>query len=831
MEKNIEIIRKNFIKNGYANKSINYEQFLELYEPYKSEMGEADFAKILKISYDSYIHLKGQGISVIILRERKKVSTERKLEIIQILKKSGYTNKPINYKEFLDLYEPYKSEMGEIQFAELLGISYSIYIRIKNIESKTVILKELKKISKERELEIKQTLRFAGYANKSIIYQDFLEIYEPYKSEIAEEDFAKILGLSYPAYHDLKNINIRRVILKEDDISEELIEEIIKNLETEYSNKLITYQIFLELYEPYKAKISEIKFAEILGISRYSYKKLKNENKKVKILREKNQALKKRKQEIKKILIENGYSNKIINYQVFLSLYEPYKSEMKELDFANVLEMSPYIYNNLKNKGKDIKILKTEKNISEELKEKIRENLIEKGYSNERISYQKFLILYEPYKLEIKEADFAEIIGISYSNYMSMKVKGTKTKILKSKEQISEEEKENIRQKLIQDGYANKTINYQEFSILYEPYKTLMSEENFAIILEIPYYTYCSLKNHNKNTKILKFKNNISEELKEKIRENLKKEGYSNKLINYNKFLELYEPYRTQIKETDFAELLGISASNYHNLKFKNTNAKIKFNYQELNRIKYKLNLQSREYKKEELEEICRKNNITLYELILELYPNVNIQEWMNKPTIYIGICQIPKPFLEKYSDELMNIMQELIKTISKRYPTLQRYKDDVASTALLYIIEKKGALVKNSKTDEEALIIIKKYMSKVIKYQYIAKYKINSILSLDENITSDKKRTRYDVLKSPKAEVVIEVDKKPKKNAENILDDMEQCFQEGMQNSQAIMYVREKYKLTRQELLKILEEELRKKRKIAKTADGKMYLGEEYDD
>ena len=41
-------------------------------------------------------------------------------------------------------------------------------------------------------------------------------------------------------------------------------------------------------------------------------------------------------------------------------------------------------------------------------------------------------------------------------------------------------------------------------------------------------------------------------------------------------------------------------------------------------------------------------------------------------------------------------------------------------------------------------------------------------------------------------------------------------------------MYVRKKYGISRKELLKILEEELSKKRKIMKTSTGKVYLGEE---
>ena len=47
----------------------------------------------------------------------------REEEIIKSLKKQGYTNKVIDYQEFLELYKPYKDEMPETEFAEILGIS------------------------------------------------------------------------------------------------------------------------------------------------------------------------------------------------------------------------------------------------------------------------------------------------------------------------------------------------------------------------------------------------------------------------------------------------------------------------------------------------------------------------------------------------------------------------------------------------------------------------------------------------------------------------------------------------------------------------------------
>ena len=53
-------------------------------------------------------------------------------------------------------------------------------------------------------------------------------------------------------------------------------------------------------------------------------------------------------------------------------------------------------------------------------------------------------------------------------------------------------------------------------------------------------------------------------------------QGYKpGSLINYAEFLRLYSAYRTEMSETEFAEIIGISYANKNNMKNKGTNAKI----------------------------------------------------------------------------------------------------------------------------------------------------------------------------------------------------------------------------------------------------------------
>ena len=57
-----------------------------------------------------------------------------------------------------------------------------------------MMLIEIKSI-KERNKEIKETLRENGYSNESINYKKFLRLYKPFIKEMSEKDFARILGI------------------------------------------------------------------------------------------------------------------------------------------------------------------------------------------------------------------------------------------------------------------------------------------------------------------------------------------------------------------------------------------------------------------------------------------------------------------------------------------------------------------------------------------------------------------------------------------------------------------------------------------------------------
>ena len=120
---------------------------------------------------------------------------KRKNEIINGLKPK-HINELVNYQQFQELYKSYSKEMSEQQFAEILGITYGNYKSMKNFGRRVRILKiKYKNLSKERKEEVRQELKTKGYTNTSIYYKEFQELYELYKSEISEQDFAEILEI------------------------------------------------------------------------------------------------------------------------------------------------------------------------------------------------------------------------------------------------------------------------------------------------------------------------------------------------------------------------------------------------------------------------------------------------------------------------------------------------------------------------------------------------------------------------------------------------------------------------------------------------------------
>ncbi len=821
----IEDIIEELEKEGYVNKSIDYAEFKKIYEKYKNYYSDKEFAKILGIEYANYQNLKSGRQNARILKEKaKEVPEERKKEIVEELIDKGYKEKLISYEKFKELYEPYEKEMGDKEFAEMLGVEYGNYSRLKSGKGNARILKEkAKEVSEERKREITEKLIDRGYKGKLISYEQFKKLYEPYKNEMIDKEFAEILGIEYSNYSRLKSGRGNARILKEKakGVSGERKKEIIEELSNKgYREKLIDYKQFKELYEPYKKEMLDKEFAEILGIGYSSYQNLKSGRQNARILKFKlNEVSEERKRKIVEELSNKGYRGKSISYEKFKELYKPHKKEIGEKEFAQILGVEYGNYMSLKSGRSNARILKSELNeVPEERKKEIVEKLIGEGYKGKSISYEQFKELYEPYKKEITEKEFVQILGIEYVSYIALRSKRRNARILKEKAKgVSGERKKEIIEELSNKGYREKLIDYKQFKELYEPYKKEMLDKEFAEILGIGYSSYQNLKSGRQNARILKFKlNEVSEERKRKIVEELSNKGYKGKSISYEKFKELYEPHKKEIGEKEFARMLDVEYSNYKALKSGRQNARILKTV--ISEMKYKIENGNEEYTKKDIEKISKQYIKTENDFLITAFgENYKIyKEILNKKgKVYVKKERMSNEFMEKHAKFMLNE----IKNISCN-------DTDYQEEILYRIIDTGKYIEKNAEDDKniEKIIIseIKKIAREVQTQKYYEKISEKS-LDADvlyhnnkgekEEIRAQTKDEKVDIEK----QINLKIDKENNSNmeAEKCIELMQEYVDEGKSREEIIEIVSKKLNINKEKMLKIIKEELHRRIKI----------------
>lgn len=265
-----ELLKSNLIK---ISESIDYDKFLEIYQPYEAVMSEIHFAEMLEISERRYKSIRNErGKRARVLSNRGKA--EQDVIKLEMTKKIEYS-KYIDYKEFLELYEEYKSRISEIEFAQILGMSYGGYERIKNLETARakIMAGKGKIIGKDKKCIQDEVLKEIE-AGQSVDYKEFLRLYNPYRELVKEIEFAEIIGITYNSYYSIKTKNKRAKVLKERKPEE--IKRIKEKIDRDLiSGEPINYYQFLEMYEPYKEKLTEEEFAKVLGIRYANYTTMK----------------------------------------------------------------------------------------------------------------------------------------------------------------------------------------------------------------------------------------------------------------------------------------------------------------------------------------------------------------------------------------------------------------------------------------------------------------------------------------------------------------------------------------------------------------------------
>ena len=477
----------------------------------------------------------------------------------------------------------------------------------------------------------------------------------------------------------------------------------------------------------------------------------------------------------------------------------------------------------------------------EERYNEIREELIKQGYANKHITYSEFLAIYEPYKEEMSEKEFIQVLGISYTNLQSIKHKNKRAIILKQEKLTDEKKKiEELKQFIISDlrkrRIYRKKIDYNEFLRLYEPYKEKFKESEFANILGMSYGSFSNIKYNGKKAIILKPEKSTDEkkkieELKQFIASNLIQKGYRHKSIDYNEFLRLYEPYKEKLKESEFANILGISYSSWQNIKNKAQKALINFEYIYYIRILH-LFKESKEYDLAYFEEVSKNIGLPVSKIVEILTEEkTNLEELLNalykKGKIFIGKTKISEIFIQKYGEMISDIIHKYSKSIGRKLHT-SFYSEDFAQESILWVIENKGSIERNFEGDTalQRMIACTKARCKYLHYKV---FKQKKVVSLDESISEDGKLTRYTRVKA-KENVQKDVEKREEKieisEGDTPITAIQQCLINGMNREESLAFVMQKFNLTQEELLQVLTEELSKRNSIKIAQNGEVYLG-----
>ena len=555
----------------------------------------------------------------------------------------------------------------------------------------------------------------------------------------------------------------------------------------------------------------------------------------------------KEQEEIKKEILKHVEEGQLITYIEFLELYKPYKERISEIAFANLLGISNFNYQIFQGRGTRTKIFKKiYSKLTKEEQEEIKKEILKHVEEGQLITYIEFLTLYKTYEERISEIDFANLLGISEFNYQKIRYRGTRTKIFKKTNSKLTEEQEEIKKEILKNVRIGQLITYIEFLELYKPYEKRISEIDFAKLLGISYNNFQRFRYPSTKVKIFKKTNlKLTEEEQEEIRQEILKQVKEGQLIKYSELLELYKPYKERISEIDFAKLLGINYSNYKSVRNRGTKAKIKDYKKEIkiNGIRYLLQ-ESRYYSKQELENLSKKYEIDLSEILKKFFNLQNNKNLKNiedcleiKGQLWIGNIKCSKIFAEKYAQFMIETAMKIGNNYCRKYKC-KSVKDDVISNSIIFIIEKRGHIEKNCITEEQIKTAIFHSISRYIMDSFLweksrkcskiySYFEINingeEINPFDKGIVDASINVENEVIENMSQ--AKEIDLKNDLLEDSCLRLLKKYLEIGYDENKAILEVSKIVKIAVKPLVKILKKYMIKQQYVKVTSKGSYIL------
>ena len=686
---------------------------------------------------------------------------------------------------------------------------------------------------------------------ESINYNRFKQIHSNGYSNISEYDFAEILGINAGNFNNVKNKGQNAIILKdlipmkEEKMAKEISEDMLKELE---AGQRINYEQFSSLRKSYceiYGDISETKFGRILELNDDALYLLRK-GKEISIFKSKFSS-----ELLIKELIQEGIvvPGEKIDYGRFSKIFEEAKKKHLSINhfsqyaFAKLLGIRKSTFTKFKTMPVNLKILKDyiikEKKtyvVTDEERKNIIEKLINTKNAKpyEFCDYQRFLELYQGYE-NIPEYKFADMLDISTSGFSKIKNYGKKIRILKDcldKEQIVAE--------LVESGKLNigEEINYIKFRELFKKYEHL-GLLLFADIIEVSEGNIERLRTHPGSTTIA-LKSRIKEEKKESsyIEDKERAKAYVKELfeigkihigqkINYQNFKEIYLPC-SYISEKEFASLLGMSGLRYQNIKYLGTNTYI-HDYKVIESVKLIGNIEKNRYfGKEEIEDICKKYEISMEDFITYFVYSGNFRFNSNRQVyidlieshnqIYIGRTKMSNEYFERVYPILLEPIKRLIGVMCKKYRMLS-YMEDFESEAMAYMFQNFGDIEKNflDSIDDQTLInMVIGRLKLFLRERIINELKISNMYRSTSHFYTRRDNKEYIIPdnKSNNAETIVLSSISDDTTESKIMCELIRRFENGMNKKDLLESIQVDFGISKEALLELLTKRVEQKKK-----------------
>ena len=540
----------------------------------------------------------------------------------------------------------------------------------------------------------------------------------------------------------------------------------------------------------------------------------------------------------------------LINYEQLQYISQKYNIPEKILAI-NVLQISEYSYRKIKNNSdKNAIIFHRQKRRNNQTAQKDEEisHLRQEILRNEnlrigdKINYEKLFQLSKKYQIDEKKLAM-DILGITLSSFNHIKSDKKRNSII-LREFLNDEELKKFSVKILDierlEPYTQ--IDYQILQGLSEKYS--INEKILALnILGLTESQYWNMKyNHNMKAYILKgeYKKTKPEELRKLKLKIFEQEKLSTgKRIAYEEIHSIQKKYDVPLDELLY--ILGITKYAYNFIKSERRYSSIVKDMDTylITQILSEIMEKERYYTKDEIEQICKTNNISLqdfcdYILGKALYfGRDDYERLLNcKGKIWIGDkSKLSNEFVNRKLNQIREIARKVSNYIYYKYNCKKRKleKDDLEQEALILIIETCGDLEKNFDDDELSRMIYLRARANMLKHigteskvvsisGYYKKYREKGDnKNIDLTIKDENADTEKEAIEHYESEI----------EEISIIGYLSKLVEEGYDRNTALKKTTSVFGIDKEIMLEALKEELLKRGKVKKTDKGEYILGD----